>query len=268
MPAMPPTMPCATRSRTGPGGQHALDQRAELREGRLDEIHRHGRQREQHPEERAHRCATNAARPKTGCVSKASSRSVAPVVRARRRGRPGVTDAATACGPVGHVGAGRRRRQCAAAAPARRADRRAPGAARRARGRCAPPSAPPGRPADAASAATSMTRPRRCARSTMLSASDHAQAAGEQLADEHQVAREVARVDDHHDGVGRGAAAAGEHGGGDARFGRVEVEVVDAGQIEHVERAQAGAASARPVRTRRWWCRGSSRSSRARRRAR
>ena len=72
---------------------------------------------------------------------------------------------------------------------------------------------------------------------------DHVERDGEtrrarqQLADEHEVARQVARVDDDDHRIGRVTARAGQHRAGDVRLGRVDVEVVDPRQVEHLQRA-------------------------------
>jgi hypothetical protein len=64
--------------------------------------------------------------------------------------------------------------------------------------------------------------------------------ARQHLADEHQVARQVARVGDDDDSIGCRSARAVEHGAGDGGFRGRHVEVVDPGQIEHLERQPVG----------------------------
>ena len=67
----------------------------------------------------------------------------------------------------------------------------------------------------------------------------------QQLADQHQVAREVAGIDDHQDRIRRAIKAfAEQHAAAEARFRGVEVHRVDARQIDDLDRLRAGVESA------------------------
>ncbi len=97
---------------------------------------------------------------------------------------------------------------------------------------------------------------------------DQAHVAGEQLADEHQVAGQVAGVDDDDDDIGRRAArrrrAAPRRCATPARRSRGRRRPAGRGRRACTRPGSLGAAGAH----RRSWCRGSSRSWRARRTAR
>ncbi len=93
---------------------------------------------------------------------------------------------------------------------------------------------------------------------------DHGPVELQEFADQHQVARQVAGVDDDEDGVGGAIKAfALKHAAADVRFRRVEAEAIQSRQIDDFRRADCFRIVVRPMVAQptrgRWWCRGNSR---------
>ncbi len=228
---MPPTTPWVNRSRYWPCRQPGLSHLAESGEGRFDQIHGDRGERKEHPEKPSHH-GKESQQPKNrmGQYSIEALGEMVDAIDSLISGGHTGRDAFRPC----HRYFWRRVRGRQLRGSAPRGQQR--------RAQCAEPGALCGRHRNHGDTKSARQRGRIDCQTPPLrqvahvEGHDHAVAAGNDLRRQHEITREVARVDDDHDSILRPRIVPVQSGSGDGAFRRVEVQVVDTRKIENVDR--------------------------------